>query len=96
MPAMRNFSRTVLFRLRVALTVCGCALLVVLTPAILRAGPLAPLDSMPVPENNPQTPEKIELGKKLFFDRRLSGDGTMNCAACHDPSVPSPTDSTSR
>ena len=34
---------------------------------------------------NPQTPAKIELGKKLFFDRRLSGDGTMNCGTCHDP-----------
>ena len=38
-----------------------------------------------MPEQNPQTPEKIELGKKLFFDRRLSGDGTMSCATCHDP-----------
>jgi len=37
--------------------------------------------------HNPQTPEKIELGKKLFFDRRLSGDGTMNCGTCHNPEV---------
>ncbi|MGE5808979.1 MAG: cytochrome-c peroxidase [Nitrospirota bacterium] len=49
------------------------------------AGELAPFTSIPVPDQNPQTPEKIELGKKLFFDRRLSGDGTMNCATCHDP-----------
>lgn len=28
---------------------------------------------------------KVELGKRLFFDRRLSGDGTMSCATCHDP-----------
>jgi cytochrome c peroxidase len=40
---------------------------------------------VPVPQNNPQTPEKIELGRKLFFDRRLSGDGTMSCVTCHDP-----------
>lgn len=40
---------------------------------------------MSVPENNPMTQEKIELGKKLFFDRRLSGDGTTSCASCHDP-----------
>ena len=40
-----------------------------------------------VPVHNPQTPEKIELGKKLFFDRRLSGDGTMNCGTCHNPEV---------
>jgi cytochrome c peroxidase len=49
------------------------------------AGELEALKAAPVPEENPQTPEKIELGKKLFFDRRLSGDGTMNCATCHDP-----------
>ncbi len=49
------------------------------------AGELAPFSPVPVPEQNPQTPEKIELGKKLFFDRRLSGDGTMSCATCHDP-----------
>jgi cytochrome c peroxidase len=40
-----------------------------------------------VPAGNPQTPEKIELGKKLFFDRRLSGDGTMNCSSCHMPDM---------
>ena len=49
------------------------------------AGHLEPLKPAPVPEQNPQTPAKIELGKKLFFDRRLSGDGTMSCAACHNP-----------
>jgi len=49
------------------------------------AGHLEPFKSAPVPEYNPQTPEKIELGKKLFFDRRLSGDGTMSCATCHNP-----------
>jgi len=33
----------------------------------------------------PHDAEKIELGKKLFFDKRLSGDGSVSCAACHDP-----------
>jgi cytochrome c peroxidase len=49
------------------------------------AGNLEPVGAVPVPAANPQTPEKIELGKKLFFDRRLSGDGTMSCSTCHDP-----------
>jgi cytochrome c peroxidase len=49
------------------------------------AGKLEPVTSVPVPAANPQTPEKIELGKQLFFDRRLSGDGTMSCSTCHDP-----------
>jgi cytochrome c peroxidase len=38
-----------------------------------------------IPSNSPQTPEKIELGQKLFFDGRLSADGTVACSTCHDP-----------
>jgi len=40
---------------------------------------------LPVPESNPLTQEKIELGRRLFNDRRLSRDGTIACASCHDP-----------
>jgi cytochrome c peroxidase len=40
---------------------------------------------MPVPESNPLTGEKAALGKKLFFDKRLSRDGTISCASCHRP-----------
>jgi cytochrome c peroxidase len=53
------------------------------SPAV--AGDLEPVKAVPAPAANPQTPEKVELGKKLFFDRRLSGDGTMSCSTCHDP-----------
>jgi cytochrome c peroxidase len=37
----------------------------------------------PVPETNPPTPEKVALGRRLFFDKRLSRDGTVACATCH-------------
>ncbi len=61
-------------------------MMVLLTlPLSTLAGDLAPLSPVPIPRDNPQSSEKIELGKKLFFDRRLSGDGTMSCATCHDP-----------
>jgi len=40
-----------------------------------------------IPPDNPQTPEKISLGQKLFFDRRLSADGTVSCSTCHDPAL---------
>ncbi|MBI4476587.1 MAG: hypothetical protein HY654_05405 [Acidobacteria bacterium] len=40
---------------------------------------------MPVSVENPITPEKIELGRRLFNDRRLSRDGSIACASCHDP-----------
>jgi cytochrome c peroxidase len=38
-----------------------------------------------IPRDNPQSPEKIALGEKLFFDGRLSVDGTVACSTCHDP-----------
>ncbi len=43
------------------------------------------LPPVPVPEDNPLTPEKIALGKRLFMDQRFSADGTVACATCHDP-----------
>lgn len=39
----------------------------------------------PYPEDNAPTAARIELGKKLFFDPRLSRDGNMSCATCHNP-----------
>src|SRR6202140_4573830 len=66
-------------------------------PPIPKPGPLAqprsirqvglPTDQTlaAIPLDNPQTPEKIALGQKLFFDGRLSVDGTVACATCHDP-----------
>ncbi len=43
------------------------------------------LPPLPVPADNPMTAEKIELGKLLYFDTRVSLDGTLSCATCHDP-----------
>jgi len=36
-----------------------------------------------VPQNNPMTEEKVELGRHLFYDPRLSGNQTMSCSSCH-------------
>ncbi len=41
------------------------------------------LPVMSIPKENPQTPEKIALGRKLFFDKRLSANGEISCASCH-------------
>ena len=56
-------------------------------PELALIVPLAPLPPVPVPSDNLATPEKIELGKMLFFDRRLSGDGSTACASCHFPEL---------
>ena len=53
--------------------------------AALLAIPLGLDLYLPVPEANPLTAEKIDLGRRLFHDRRLSRDRTISCASCHDP-----------
>lgn len=40
----------------------------------------------PIPKDNPMSPAKVELGKQLFFDPRLSTNGTISCNSCHDVS----------
>jgi cytochrome c peroxidase len=42
------------------------------------------LPPLPVPEDNPQTPEKVALGDSLFHDTRFSSTGEVSCATCHD------------
>lgn len=49
---------------------------------VLDTPPLG-LPPIPVPENNPVTVDKVRLGRKLFFDRRLSANNTISCAMCH-------------
>ena len=46
---------------------------------------LGNLPAVTVPADNPQSSLKIALGKKLYFDTRLSKDNTISCATCHDP-----------
>jgi cytochrome c peroxidase len=43
------------------------------------------LPPLPVPTDNPMTVEKIALGRRLYYDKQLSVDGTVSCASCHDP-----------
>lgn len=42
-------------------------------------------DGIHIPADNPLTPEKVELGRLLFFDVRLSADDSVACATCHSP-----------
>lgn len=69
---MKNL-RTIIF----FITVLGAS------PAFVLAQEALP-KSAPVPTENKQSPEKVELGKKLYFDPRLSIDGTISCNSCHN------------
>jgi cytochrome c peroxidase len=77
---------------RFLLVACLGALLLTVAFRTTRAAaeeetPQAPLGLPPIfwPEDNPFTPAKAELGKFLYFDKRLSSDGTVACASCHVP-----------
>ena len=48
-------------------------------PALARYEPMA------VPADNPLSASKVALGKQLFFDKRVSGDGSTACVSCHQP-----------
>ena len=52
-----------------------------------QAAPKPPLGLPPlvIPEGNPQSPEKVKLGHKLFDDKRFSSTGEVACESCHSP-----------
>ena len=52
---------------------------------VLPRGLMEAVDLIQIPRDNPVTRAKIELGRQLFFDKRLSGLGTFSCATCHQP-----------
>jgi cytochrome c peroxidase len=55
------------------------------TPVAIEA-PLG-LPPVPIPPDNPPTGDSVALGRKLFYDVRLSGDDTVSCATCHNPQL---------
>ena len=66
----------------------GAGILLALPAAFLLAEDIKPpLGLLPLnwPADNPYTAAKAELGKLLYFDRRLSADNSVSCASCHDP-----------
>ncbi|NDG84658.1 MAG: cytochrome-c peroxidase [Proteobacteria bacterium] len=60
----------------------------ILLPALLLSSRAFAFDALPakppVPADNPVTPAKVELGKQLYFDPRLSKDGSISCNSCHN------------
>jgi cytochrome c peroxidase len=70
--------------LRVPIVVLGLSLVAAAGAELelpIPEGVLAP----EIPGDNPPTAAKVELGKKLYFDARLSSDGSIACASCHAP-----------
>jgi cytochrome c peroxidase len=73
--------------MRVMLFLAGLVVISSVTTASIAAPPrgeILGLPPLPVPADNPQTPEKIALGDRLFNDQRFSSTGEVACATCHD------------
>ena len=66
--------------MRVVLLVIGLSLF-----GLVNANSLLGLPEVPIPENNPQSEEKIALGERLFEDKRFSSTGDVSCGTCHAP-----------
>ena len=61
--------------------------LIQINAQVLGPQALGPLPPVVAPPGNPPSSAKIQLGKELYFDTRLSSDGTISCATCHDPAL---------
>lgn len=79
--------RAALFTVLLGLVPVGLLLLPGTGENADRPPELVPLPQVPVPASDQLTPPKVELGKLLFFDPRLSGDSSTSCATCHDPKL---------
>ncbi len=77
-PAMRHDLR----QLTTALAVTGLAASLTLSAGSAYAGAAA---LGPLPVKKAPKASLVEMGKRLFFDVRMSGDGAISCATCHDP-----------
>ncbi len=90
----QSFSRWVRLTVALVFVLLACSMLTsnfqaqqrLLTQAIPRGLP-SDTWSYYVPRNNPMTAAKVELGRKLFFDARLSADSKVSCSSCHDPKL---------
>lgn len=71
-------------RYAVMLLAAGSFALAAAAPARWFANLPVGVNAPPVPAENPMTPAKVELGRRLFYDADLSVDGTIACATCHE------------
>ena len=55
--------------------------------AVVTIQPPLGLPAIPIPADNPPTAETIALGRRLFYDNRMSKDNTVSCASCHNPKL---------
>ncbi|GIW48499.1 MAG: cytochrome-c peroxidase [Deltaproteobacteria bacterium] len=87
---MRKFNRTLIGFLILVLTLSTLTRTLAQDSELLKQAQIffKPLPKeIPAPSDNPTTPQKVQLGKKLFFDPRLSLSGVISCNTCHNIST---------
>jgi cytochrome c peroxidase len=84
---MAMSSRRFLLALVLTLVGCGDEGVSYVRPTELTVTPPPGFPAMRIPPDNPFTREKAELGRYLFYDRRLSGNQTQSCGSCHRQSL---------
>jgi len=88
MQMMNKTQQTVLFAVTFVVLLCAGASADEKTGRATGKPRLVPLPmKVPAPADNPTTRAKVDLGRQLFFDPRLSGDNKMSCATCHLPDI---------
>ncbi|RMF88510.1 MAG: hypothetical protein D6736_10395, partial [Nitrospinota bacterium] len=65
-------------------TLLGLVVVLLLFPLLVSAASRYPAIG-PLPPRKAPDPKAVEMGRRLFFDSRLSGDGAIRCADCHNP-----------
>ena len=74
-------------KLRSLLCLASLTLCSTISSPSAQAAPPVGLPEVTHPQDNPTTDAKVELGRMLYFDKRLSADNTVSCASCHDPKM---------
>ena len=74
-------------KLRSLLCLASLSLCQVTLGTMTQAAPPVGLPDVTHPKDNPYSEAKVELGRMLYFDKRLSADNTVSCASCHDPKM---------
>jgi cytochrome c peroxidase len=86
-----GFGKTLLLAVVAGVVVCSCTRTASRKDhekpigTVVEIKPPLGLPPVPVPPDNPVTVEAVELGRKLFYDPKVSGDNTLSCASCHNP-----------
>ncbi len=72
-------------QMRCSVFIAALAVALATIPGLAQSAPPLGLPPVPVPGDNPVTPEKVALGERLFLDRRFSATGEVSCSTCHEP-----------